>query len=208
MVTNDEIKILISSNEDVGTPNVAFQKVDDSARGDDDATEDTDESLSALGGATDVSAVLKSARNYEATYTAPESGLYNVYVTAADATAGNEGKAGVSKGPIDLTDDTKAILFEFDNDVEEPAVMPDDEDGSDNSDPFITIDFKRLKAQSTQTSEGVDLDSHGTVTVLSASLKSPDADEMDITESLVTTDNSDIPVQGIRPCQGRPHGQG
>jgi hypothetical protein len=188
VVTNDEIKILISSNEDVGTPNVAFQKVDDSARGDDDATEDTDESLSALGGATDVSAVLKSARNYEATYTAPESGLYNVYVTAADATAGNEGKAGVSKGPIDLTDDTKAILFEFDNDVEEPAVMPDDEDGSDNSDPFITIDFAS-EGKEYEDSEGVDLDSHGTVTVLSASLKSPDADEMDITESLVTTDS-------------------
>lgn len=187
-VTKDEIKIMISSNEDVGTPNVAFQKVVDSGLGDDDETEDVDEALDALGGAANVSAVLKSARTYEATYTAPESGLYNVYVTAADATAGNEGKAGVNKGPIDLTDDTKAILFEFDNAVGEPMVMPDDDMGSDNSDPFITIDFAN-EGKEYPDNAGVDLDSHGTVTIVSASLDSPDADAMDIAGSLATTDN-------------------
>ena len=187
-VTNDEIKILISSNEDIGTPNVAFQNVVDSGLGDDDDTEDVDESVNALGSAADVAAVLISARNYEATYTAPEPGLYNVYVTASDATAGNEGKSGVNKGPLDLTDDTKAILFEFDNDVGEPMVMPDDETGSDNSDPFITINFA-AEGKEYPDDAGVDLDSHGTVTIVSATLKSPDTDAMDIAGSLATTDN-------------------
>ncbi len=187
-VTNDEIKILISSNEDIGTPNVAFQRVVDSGLGDDDETEGVDESMNALGSAANVAAVLKSARNYEATYTAPESGLYNVYVTASDATAGNTGKAGVNKGPIDLTDDTKAILFEFDNEVGEPMVMPDDETGSDNSDPFITIDFA-AEGKEYPDDAGVDVDSHGTVTIVSATLKSPDTDAMDIAGSLATTDN-------------------
>lgn len=182
-VTKGEIKVMISSNEDVGTPNVAFQMVDDSGASDNADTEDVDESMYALGSAANVSAVLKSARNYEATYTAPEPGLYNVYVTAADATAGNQGKAGVSSGPIDLTDDTKAILFEFDNAVGEPMVMPDDETGSDNSDPFITIDFA-AEGKEYMDNNDVDLDSHGDVTVVSASLG-----DMDITESLVTTDN-------------------
>ena len=187
-VTNGEIKIMISSNEDVGTPNVAFQRVVDSGLGDDDETEDVDEAVDALGSAANVSAVLKSARMYEATYTAPDSGLYNVYVTAADATAGNEGKAGVNKGPIDLTDDTKAILFEFDNAVSEPMVMPDDDTGSDNSDPFITIDFAD-EGKEYDDVEGVDLDSHGTVTIVSATLDSPNADAMDIAGELATTDN-------------------
>ena len=187
-VTKGEIKVMISSNEDVGTPNVAFQRVVDSGLGDDDDTEDVNEALDALGSAANVSAVLKSARTYEATYTAPERGLYNVYVTAADATAGNEGKAGVNKGPIDLTDDTKAILFEFDNAVGEPMVMPDDDTGSDNSDPFITIDFA-AEGNEYPDNAGVDLDSHGTVTIVSATLDSPDADAMDIAGSLATTDN-------------------
>ena len=187
-VTKGEIKVMISSNEDVGTPNVAFQSVVDSGLGDDDETEDVNEAMYALGSAANVSAVLKSARTYEATYTAPDSGLYNVYVTAADATAGNEGKAGVNNGPIDLTDDTKAILFEFDNAVGEPVVTPDDKDGSDNSDPFITIDFA-AEGKEYDDTEGVDLDSHGKVTIVSASLDSPDADAMDIADSLATTDN-------------------
>ena len=187
-VTKGDIKVMISSNEDVGTPNVAFQRVMDSALGDDEETEDVDEAVDALGPASNVSAVLKSARTYEATYTAPEPGLYNVYVTAADATAGNQGKAGVNKGPIDLTDDTSAILFEFDNAVGEPMVMPDDDTGSDNSDPFITIDFA-AEGNEYPDSAGVDLDSHSTVTIVSASLDSPDMDAMDIAGSLATTDN-------------------
>lgn len=187
-VTKGAVKVMITSNEDVGTPNVAFQKVVEAGKGDDADTEDVDEAMDALGDATNVDAVLKSARSYEASFTAPESGLYNVYVTASDATNSNTGASGVSKGPIDLTDDTKAILFEFDNAVGAPTVTPDDETGSDNSDPFITIDFA---AEGTEYPDdaGKDVDSYGTVTIVSATLKSPDMDAMDIAGSLATTNN-------------------
>ncbi len=185
-VTNDDIKITISSNENVGTPKVVFQQVLDVNRDDDDATEDVDEAEYALDQGDSKNAVLKSERNYEVTYEAPGPGLYNVYVTANDATSANTGSAGVNKGPIDLDDDTDAILFEFDDEVGDPTISP--EEPTDNSAPFITIDFEAEGAEYMD-EEGVDLDDYGTVTITSASLESPDADAMDITDSLVTTDN-------------------
>ncbi len=186
-VTNGSIKITISSNEDVGTPKVMFQRVIDADAEDDDETDDN-EAMYALGDSDDVDGVLTSARNYEAKYEAPMPGLYNVYVMARDATESNQGTAGVNEGPIDLDDDTDAILFEFDDEVAKPTVMPDDEEGTDSSDPFITIDFSAEGTEYPE-DEGMDYDSHGMVTITSASLKSPDMDAMDITDSLVTTDD-------------------
>ena len=192
-VTDGDIKVTVTANEDVGTPTVVARKVEDSGAEDDADTKDVDEAMYALEAnpSDEEEAILKEGETnvYEANLTVSSPGLYNVYVTATDANnSDNVGKMGVSKGPIDLTDDTKAILFEFDNDVGEPMVLPDDEDGSDNSDPFITIDFA-AEGKEYLDDEDVDLDSHGTVTIVSASLDSPDMDAMDITESLVTTDN-------------------
>lgn len=192
-VTKGDIKVTVTANEDVGTPSVVARMVDDSGAEDNADTEDVDESMYALEAtpSSEVEATLKEGETnvYEATLTVASSGLYNVYVTATDANnSANTGKAGVNKGPIDLTDDTKAILFEFDNSVAAPMVLPDDEDGSDNSDPFITIDFVAEGTEYMDNND-VDLDSYGTVTILSASLDSPDSAAMDIAESLVTTDN-------------------
>ena len=178
-VTKGSLKVTITSNEDVGTPNVAVAEV-----------EDSDDS-SALGSASNYEAVLKAGEDnmYEATISAPSSaGLYNVYVTAPDATASNEGSKGVNSGPIDVTADTKAMLFEFDNDVSAPTVLPDDSTGSDNPNTFITIDFAD-EGMEYMDFDGVDLDTHATVEVVSASLKSPGQDAMDITDALATTDN-------------------
>ncbi len=185
-VTNDSIKIMISSNEDVGTPKVMFQKVVDVDAEDNDETADANEAMYALGDSDDVDAVLTSARNYEAKYEAPDSGLYNVYVMARDATESNQGTAGVNEGPIDLDlDDTKAILFEFDDGVGAPVVTPEE---TDSSGPFISIDFS-AEGTEYEDNDGDDLDSHGDVTITSATLESPDMDAMDITDALVTTDN-------------------
>ena len=176
-VTKGDITISISSNEDVGTPKVVFSKVVDADASDDDAMDALDEMSTK-------DAVLKSARNYEATYKATSPGLYNVYVTANDATSSNTGKSGVNEGPIDLDDDTKAILFEFDDAVGKPTITPEE---TDSASPFISIDFDAEGAEYNE--EGDDLDSHAEVMVTSASLKSPDMDAMDITDMLVTTDN-------------------
>jgi hypothetical protein len=194
-VTKGDIKVTVTANEEVGTPTVVAQEVIDSDASDDADTEDVDEAMYALGSAADTEeAILKEGETnvYEATLSVSSSGLYNVYVTATDSNnSDNVGKVGVNKGPIDLTDDTKAILFEFDNSVGEPVVMPDAEDGSDNSDPFITINFADEGKEYRKDGEDLveDLDSYGTVMIVSASLDSPDADAMDIAESLVTTDN-------------------
>ena len=193
-VTKGDIKVTVTANEDVSTPNVIARRVRDANIEDDTDTEDVDEREFALVGgdpADEEEAILKEGETnvYEATLTVSGEGLYNVYVTATDSNnSANVGAKGVNKGPIDLTDDTKAILFEFDDDVGEPMVLPDDEDGSDNADPFITIDFDAEGKEYLDVND-VDLDSHGTVTILSASLDSPDSDAMDITDSLVTTDD-------------------
>ena len=184
-VTNGSIKITISSNEDIGTPKVMFQRVVDVNADDNEDTEDVDEAMYALASGDSKDGVLTSARNYEVKYEADDPGLYNVYVTARDATESNEGTAGVNEGPIDLGDDTKAILFEFDDAVGEPTVTPEE---TDNSDPFIAIDFSAEGTEYEDNAE-VDLDSHGDVTITEATLKSPDMDAMDITDMLVTTDN-------------------
>ena len=184
-VTKGDIKITISSNEDVGTPKVVFSRVVDVNADDNEDTKDVNEAMYALDEVASKDAVLKSARNYEVTYEASDPGLYNVYVTANDATSSNTGKSGVNEGPIDLDDDTKAILFEFDEAVGKPTITPEE---TDSSAPFISLDFS-AEGTEYEDNNGEDLDSHGDVTVTSASLKSPDMDAMDITDMLVTTDN-------------------
>ena len=184
-VTNGSITVTISSNEDVGTPKVMFQRVINADADDNEDTEDVNEAMDALDSGDSVDGVLTSARNYEAKFEADEPGLYNVYVTARDATESNEGTAGVNEGPIDLDEDTEAILFEFDDEVGEPTVSPKE---TDNSDPFIAIDFSNEGTEYADDLD-VDFDSHGDVTITEATLKSPDMDAMDITDMLVTTDN-------------------
>ena len=185
-VTNAAIKVTISSNEDVGTPKVMFQRVTD-VDADDNEDTDENEAMYALDSGDSVDGVLTSARNYQARFEADEPGLYNVYVTARDATESNEGSAGVNEGPIDLGDDTKAILFEFDDAVGAPTISPEE---TDNSDPFIAIDFSdEGKEYVDNNVDEADVDSHGDVMITAATLKSPGMDAMDIMDMLVTTDN-------------------
>ena len=194
-VTKGDIMVTVTANEDVATPSIVARKVVD-VNVEDDPDTDVDERMYALmqGEAADEEeGILKEGETnvYEATLSVSGDGLYNVYVTATDSNnSANVGSKGVNKGPIDLTDDTKAILFEFDDGVGEPVVTPGDTDetASDNPDPFITIDFA-AEGTEYEDNDGVDLDSHGTVTIVSASLKSPDSDAMDIADSLATTDN-------------------
>ena len=93
---------------------------------------------------------------------------------------------GRQRGPIDVSDDTKALLFEFDNAVPDPMITPEK---SDNSDPFITIDYASEGNEYPANDGKKDVDSYGAVTIVSATLKSPDMDAMDIAGSLATTDN-------------------
>ena len=183
-VTDGSIKITIMADEDVGTPKVTISQVVDASASDNSDTEDVDEAMYALSDGDVKDGVLKSQRSYEVSYSASDPGLYNVYVTANDANSSNTGKAGVSKGPIDLSDDTSAILFEFDDAVGKPMVTPEK---TDNSSPFISIDFS-AEGTEYEDNDGMDLDSHGDVMITSATLESPGMDAMDITDMLVSTD--------------------
>ena len=196
-VTKGDIKVTVTANEDVATPSIVARKVVN-VNVEDDPDTDEDERMYALmqgDPADEEEGILKEGETnvYEATLSVSGDGLYNVYVTATDSNnTDNVGAKGVNKGPIDLTDDTSAILFEFDDGVGEPVVTPGDTDetASDNPDPFITIDFAAEgKEYEDNGTPPVDLDSYGTVTIVSASLDSPDSDAMDIADSLATTDN-------------------
>ena len=171
-VTKDKMTIKIVSDEDVGQPFVNVRKV-------------TDETLtgnSQLGATTTPTAVLKSARTYEAELTITSAGLYNVYVTANDATAQNEGTKGKDGSAVlSIKSDTSALLFEVDTAVGAPAIGPAT---TDDPDTFIRIEFTAEGPEyASGSSAAADFDSHDIVTITSASL-----DAVDITP-LATTDN-------------------
>ena len=167
-VTKGKMTIRIVTDEDVGQPFVAVRKV-------------SDETLipPTLGATSTPTAVLKAARTYEADITITAAGLYNVWVTANDATAQNKGTEGKKGGAaISIKSDTTALLFEVDTAVAAPAIGPS---STDDADTFISIEF---------TAEGVEYttgktahDSHDTVTITSATL-----DGVDITP-LASADN-------------------
>ena len=178
-VTTDQVTISIVADEDVAQPNVSVAKI-----GNHTAT-------SALGTPIALVPILKSAKTYEATFTGTLPGLYNVYVTARDATASNQGGAGVNVGPINITSGTEALLFEIDTGIPTPVIGPVT---VNNPAIPLTIDFS-----SEATEYGLDSgfafttnpanvvfsqDTHATTTIISATL-----DGTDITGTLVTTDD-------------------
>ena len=186
---DEDVVVTITVDEPLVSASVAVYKVNRLAGEDDEATGDIDESL--LGDAsrgTMRSATLESDGTYTYKYGGTGAGLFSVYVVATD-TAGNSGTAGDRNTPISLDDDTSALLFEIDTKV---SMSEDDSDditpnSIDDPNPFVTFDFadegKEYRATDEDNNEA-DVDSHGKVTVLSATF-----DGNDITDQLVTTDN-------------------
>jgi hypothetical protein len=178
-VTDEEIVVSISVNEAVATPKVTVYSVTQSGLMTDD-DDDSDEGLTVAG--TERNAVLKSEGNYEFKFKSSSAGLYSVFVTAGDATENNQGKAGDKVLPVSVEDDTKALLFEVDTGVADPMITPEE---TDNSSPFVTLDYTG-EGEEYAVSDGEvteDLDSHGKVTIMSATFNGED-----ITDALVTSD--------------------
>lgn len=181
-ITTGKITISIVANEDIGQPSVSISPILDAAT----------TTTAALGTAVLVAPELKSARTYEAIFTGTTPGLYNVYVTASDTTASNQGASGVNTGAIAFTSTSKALLFEIDTAVAAPVISPAN---TDDMNTFITIDFAAGGADEgdeytgtdsvgpTDSSASTNYDTHDTVTIISATL-----DGVDITP-LATTDN-------------------
>ena len=179
-VTKDKVTLSITSDENISAPSVTYfmvNSVDDSQT---------------LGAEKRATPVFKSATEYEVTIDAAEDGLYTVHVAAHDNAGGNMGSKGDNSAPVDVDSDTSAVLFERDTNISAPDVDPDAdgvqvEFSIDDPNAFIRIDFSGEGSEYDASTDGDDLDTHGMVTIVSASL----GDE-DITDSLQANDAGNV----------------
>ena len=146
-VTDGKITITVTTDENTANPMVTITRVG--------ATNAAGKGL-LRGAAESRTPKVKSTSTYETTWSTSADGLYNVYVTAVDTTNGNMGTKGASgmmtvdhdddsetadvmaDGPIDLSSDTSALLFEVDDVGPEFTLIPEE---SDDANAFIQIDF-------------------------------------------------------------------
>lgn len=196
-VTNKSVTVRITSDENIGEPDVFYYKVDKTSPVDNPDTTGTDESTGAsettITGEQAASANFVSAKEHTATLTPSSDGLYTVYVTAVDSAGNNLGVTGDKTVPIDLDSDTKAILFERDKAIASPDFDPD-KDGvnttfeTDDPSGFIRIDYSKEASEYSSTTvavdttttphtpgrSGDDLDTHGRLTIVSATFDGED----------------------------------
>ena len=191
-VTDDSVTITITSDEDIGTPTVMFYQITSTTDDDDNTTQE-------LIATSTASATFKSAKEYTAKLS-PDggAGLYTVYVSAADASGGNEGTVGDKTADVDVDGETSAILFELDEaapvlDVDPGTTGNQDEFSVDDPDAFITIGFSSegneydAQENADDVRVGDDLDTHGMVTIVSATL-----DGTDISGSLASNSAGNV----------------
>ena len=89
------------------------------------------------------------------------------------------GVTGDKTADVDVSDDTKAILFEHDENIGDPDVDPDksgvqDTFSTDDMNGYIRIDFSAEANEYDPQENGDDLDSHAGVTIVSATLNGDD----------------------------------
>ena len=177
-LTNEEITIVVTSDEALtGTPNVfAFRIEDDSeTAGANEAANETTKT---------------GTLEWTATFDVGSPGLYNVYVTATDlgsrlldaATLGTAAEAAAVE--IDIADDD-VILFEVDTGIPDPVTAPADEGETDNTSPFITLNFAN---------EGTEygLDDADDFTTTPADVDTNHDEHATVSISAITLDGDDI----------------
>ena len=201
-VTQKSVTVRVTSDENIGTPKVSFYKVDKTSPVDNPETsadESTGDSVQHIGSEQKASSRFVNAKEYTATITPSSDGLYTVYVTAADSAGSNNGVTGDKTAPVDLASDTKAVLFERDKAIASPDFDPD-KDGvnttfeTDDPNGFIRIDYSAEANEYSTHSvaavtanpaadppvaaaparEGDDVDTHGRLTIVSATLDGND----------------------------------
>ena len=177
-VSDDEISISITVDEPVAAPRVTVYEVEAISAADVEATTNIDESAAAItkvaqrGGTRN--AVLQDDGSYLYKFRGSADSLYSALIEADDSQAGNTGKKGDVTLPISVESDTSALLFEIDTKVSDPVITPE---STDNLNPFITFDFAAEGKEYTALDEDgdkVDVDSHGTVTIMSATFNGTD----------------------------------
>ena len=187
-VTNKDVTLTVTSNEDVGTPTVRYRLVDSTS------PEDGDSVQTVAAARTDAVVTFKSAKEYEVKITPTSDGLYTVFVTANDSSGGNAGTKGDETVDIDVDSDTTAILFERDKNLSAPDFDPDKSGvnnsfETDDSNGFVRIDYSAEGKEYSMTNvavsatatppvtearSGDDLDTHGRITIVSATFDGND----------------------------------
>ncbi len=182
--TMDKVNLTIESNENIGSPTIEFVQVF-SYDGDAMVTDDSDKNMG--------TAKFVSATKYTAVVSAGSvaDGLYTIHVKATDAAGGNIGMTGDMTEEVDVSSDTKAVLFEHDENIGDPDINPD-EPGiqktfeTDDMNGYIRIDFAAEAREydnemydhdddtATDKIRGDDLDTHHGVTIVSATLNGDD----------------------------------
>jgi len=178
-VTTGQVTITIVANEDVELPTVSYSQI-----------LDHNATSTALSIPIFVIPTKIATGTYQAEFIRFGAGLYNVYVTANDALANNQGTRGSNIGPIDITNATQALLFEVDNSIGLVFGFDDPDDHS----TALVWDFSDEEKEYGLDSNGVftttpadvitNYDTHATTTIISITI-----DGTDIMATLMTTDD-------------------
>lgn len=182
--TMGKVNLTITSDENIGSPTVEYAQVI-SYDGDAMVTDNSDEGMG--------TAKFVSATEYTAQVSAggKTDGVYTIQVKATDASGGNVGITGDMAGAVDVSDDTKAVLFELDEAIGAPDINPDkagiqDSFATDDMNGYIRIDFSAEAREydnamydhdmdaDTDEIMGDDLDTHAGITIVSATLNGDD----------------------------------
>ena len=203
-VTKKTVTLTVTSDENIGEPVVSYRSVGQYSEGDGDP-------YTLIGDIqTDAEIDFKSSKEYEVEIT-PRGidGLYTILVEADDSAGNNTGRIGDFDNPVDVDDDTDAILFELDSTIRKPDFDParagvNDTFETDDPNGFIRIDYgiegREYRCYNSQEAttgsrfvecnypevtnadgdvltparNGEDVDTHGRVTVRTATLDGDD----------------------------------
>ena len=197
-VTNKDVTLTVTSDEDIGSPDVRYYRVKSTKVAGGDSVQLLDTVR------TDAVVTFKNAKEYEVKITPPSDGLYTVFVDADDSSGGNPGTIGDETAPVDVDSETTAVLFERDKALAKPDFDParpgvNDKYETDDSNGFVRIDYSGEASEyynagsdakvcnqqvdppncsASNPNEtavtGDDLDTHGRLTIVSATLDGND----------------------------------
>ena len=212
-VSNDKVMLTITADENIQEPEVTALHVRSFTRTDNSGKKITEQVV----GPDSVAGIVVdfvSSTEYTATITPSDNGLYTVHVVAMDSggVPGQTGNKTLQKRtdnpddmkPIDVSDDTEDILFEYDKikpvlDIDPADGDAEDEWTTDDKSAYILISFASEDHEYHKFSSpnsvwtGDDLDKHGKVTIISATLKSPGQDAaMDISGLLNPNEDGNV----------------
>ena len=187
VLTDKEITVTIEADESISAPTVVISRMKDADSTKADLDEEKSIDLDKNGGQRRTASQVKGQKNkYSTKFTVATAGLYSVYVSATDTSGGNnDGTLGAQKTPVNISKDTKDLLFEVDTGIASFDVTPDK---TDDPKAFITLDYSGEGNE--YLDKDTDYDSFSKLTIVEATLIDPDGEKTNITDALNASANS------------------